>query len=139
MLLLDTHTWLWSAEGDVRRIGRRTRRSLGRAEARGEVRVSPVSIFELTTLQAAGRVRLSTPAEQWIREAIEAGDLRIAALTPAMALDAGYIPRDLLPDPLDRLLVATARQLGATLLTADSRILDYAQETANVKAQNATV
>ena len=39
------------------------------------------------------------------------------------ALEAGGIRT--VPDPIDRLLIATARQADATLVTADRRILDY--------------
>ncbi len=39
--------------------------------------------------------------------------------------------------PLDRLLVATARHLGAVFLTADTRILDYARATGNVRVHDA--
>ena len=46
--------------------------------------------------------------------------------SPAIALDAGAVPRTALADPLHRLLVATARQNDATLVTCDERILDYA-------------
>jgi PIN domain nuclease of toxin-antitoxin system len=42
-------------------------------------------------------------------------------------VDAGYIPRTALADPMDRLLVATARQLDATFVTADRAILTYAR------------
>ena len=54
-----------------------------------------------------------------------------------MALDAGDIPRDALADPLDRLLLATARQLDATLLTGDEQIVDYARRTSNVRVFDA--
>ena len=128
MLLLDTHVWLWSAEGDVRRVGRRARQLLARAEAREAIRVSPVTIFELTALHTVGRVRLARSLEQWVRD---------AELTPVIALDAGSIPRAALADPLDRLLVATARHLDAVLLTADARILQYAARTGAVRVQDA--
>ncbi len=137
MLLLDTHVWLWSVDGDVRRIGRRTRQALLRAEARESIRISPASLFELTALHTLGRVRLARPLEQWIDEALEAAGVRIAELSPAVTIDAGYIPRDALGDPLDRLLVATARRLDATLLTSDARILSYAAATRNVQVQDA--
>ena len=137
MLLLDTHVWLWSVDGDARKIGRRTRQSLLRAESREAIRISPASLFELTALHALGRVRLSRPVEQWIDEALEAAGVRIAELSPAIAIDAGAIPRDALADPLDRLLVATARRLDATFLTSDVRILDYAAATRNVQVQDA--
>ena len=39
-------------------------------------------------------------------------------------------------DPLDRLIVATARELGATLLSADSAILEYAAHSGNVRVQD---
>ena len=64
--------------------------------------------------------------DQWIREALDLPGTRLAPLTGAMAIHAGYIPRTALPDPLDRLLVATARQLDATFVTSDARILEYA-------------
>src|SRR5688572_10414515 len=129
LLLLDTRTWIWVVEGDTRQIGRVARQAVGRAEASGRVRVSPVSFFEITALCTSGRLRLSMPSHAWLSEAISAAAIRVAELTPAVAMDAGAIPREALAVPMDRLLVASARQLGATLLTADARILTYARET----------
>ncbi len=136
MLLLDTHTWIWSVEDDSRRLGRRTRQLIARADTQDRLRVSPVSMFEVMALHTAGRLRLSTPVEQWIKDALNAGP-RVADLTPAIAVDAGAIPRTAVADPLDRLLVATARQLGATLVTRDTPILDYASKTYNVRVHDA--
>jgi PIN domain nuclease of toxin-antitoxin system len=137
VLLLDTHAWVWIVEGHGRRIGRRARQLLGRAEMHDEVRVSPASIFEVTTLYTSGRLSLARPVEQWMRAALSAPGVRLAELTPTIAIDAGAIPRATLPDPLDRMLVATARQLDATLLTGDGRILDYASTTAAVRVYDA--
>jgi PIN domain nuclease of toxin-antitoxin system len=136
MLLLDTHVWLWSAHGDARRVGRRSRQLLLRAEAQEGIRVSAVTLFELTALHTLGRVRLARPVEQWVRDSLDAAGVRLAELTPAIAMDAGSIPRAALADPLDRLLVATARHLDAVLLTADARILEYASDTGNVRVHN---
>jgi PIN domain nuclease of toxin-antitoxin system len=137
VLLLDTHVWLWSAEGDVRRVGRRARQLLARAEAREAIRVSPVAIFELTALHTLGRVRLARSLEQWVRDSLDDAGVRVAELTPVIALDAGSIPRAALADPLDRLLVATARHLDAVFLTADARILEYGAKTGAVRVQDA--
>jgi PIN domain nuclease of toxin-antitoxin system len=138
MLLLDTHTWVWSVEGDVKRIGRRARRRLEEAAARNQIRVSPASIFEVAALCLAGRLRVAQSAEQWINDAMTAPGLRVAELTVATAIDAGQIPRTALADPLDRLLVATARRLDATFLTADGQILAYAAETGSVRVADAS-
>jgi PIN domain nuclease of toxin-antitoxin system len=139
LLVLDTHVWVWSVEGDVRRIGRRARHLLSQAEAQDAIRVSPATIFEVTALHTAGRLRLARPPEQWIRDALDVGGIRLAPLSPAIAIDAGHIPRRALADPLDRLLVATARQLDATFLTRDTPILDYASKTGHVRVHDAGV
>ena len=101
------------------------------------MRISPASIFEVAALHTLGRLRLARPVESWIREALEVTGLRVAPLSPDVAIDAGLIPRTALPDPLDRLLVATARETQATILTADERILTYAAETSDVRAHDA--
>jgi len=139
LLLLDTHVWVWAVEGNVRRIGRRTRQLVARAGSQDAVRISPATVFELTALHTAGRLRLTRPIDQWVRDALEGAGVRVAALSPAIALDAGQIPRAALGDPLDRLLVATARQVNATFLTSDTRILEYAAHTGNVRAHDARV
>jgi PIN domain nuclease of toxin-antitoxin system len=137
VVLLDTHAWIWSIEGDTRRIGRRARTLLTRAEGQDRIRVSAVSLFEIMALATGGRLRLSRPAEGWIRDSLGTAGVRLAELTPAIAIDAGAIPRSALADPLDRLLVATARQLEATFLTSDAQILAYAAATRNVRVHDA--
>ena len=87
-------------------------------------------------LYTAGRLRLALPAEHWIDSSLARTGVRLTDLTREVAVDAGFIPRAALPDPLDRLLVATARQLEATFLTADSAVLRYASQTRNVRVHD---
>ena len=136
-MLLDTHAWVWTAEGDVRRIGRRARRLIAQAEARQAIRISPATLFEIVALHTAGRLRLSRPPHQWLRDSLGLPGVRLADLGPAVAIDAGHIPRAALPDPLDRLLVATARQLDAKFVTADRGILQYAAKAGDVRVHDA--
>jgi PIN domain nuclease of toxin-antitoxin system len=126
MFLLDTHVWIWTLEMETGRIGRRTRRAIDRWAAQDALRVSTVSIFEVSALHAAGRLRLSRPLEQWIHAALDPVGIRLAPLSLGAAVDAGTIGRKVLPDPLDRLIAATARQTEATLVTRDAAILEYA-------------
>jgi len=138
LLLLDTHAWIWSVAGDTRRVGRRARQLIACAEAQDAIRISSATVFEVAALHTAGRLSLARPPEQWVREALGVAGIRLAPLSADIALDAGIIPRTALADPLDRLLVATARQLDATFLTADARILDFAAATRNVRVHDAS-
>ena len=137
MLLLDTHVWIWILAGDARRIGRRARSLLTRAESRDALRISPVTLFEVMALHAAGRLQLTHPPDEWIRQAIASAPVRIAELSPSIAIDAGRIPRDVLADPMDRLLVATAAKMEATMLSADARILQYGLRTRTLRTADA--
>ena len=136
MILLDTHVWLWTVTGETRRVGRKTRQLLARASQHDAIRISTMSVFEVAALQTLGRLRLAAPVESWIREALDVVGGRVAMPSPVMATDAGLIPREALGDPIDRLLVATARALEATLVTADRRILQFGKSAA-VRAHDA--
>jgi PIN domain nuclease of toxin-antitoxin system len=138
VLLLDTHVWVWSVGGDERRIGPRTRRLLARVQSADALRVSPVTLFEVSALHTQGRLRFTRPLEQWLRESMEAPGVRMAECSPAIAIDAGTIPRTALADPLDRLLVSTARQLDATFVTAYAQILAYAASRRDVRVHDGT-
>ena len=137
MLLLDTHVWIWILAGDARRIGRRARALLSRAESGDALRISPVTLFEVMALHAAGRLQLTRPPDEWIRQAMASGPVRIAELSPSIAIDAGRIPRAVLADPMDRLLAATAAEMEATLLTADTRLLHYGLRTRTLRTADA--
>jgi PIN domain nuclease of toxin-antitoxin system len=82
--------------------------------------LSPVSVWELILLVEKRRLALDRDVGEWATQA--ASMLKEAPLTFEMVLEAARfnLPHD---DPADRLLVATARVLGLTLVTADARLL----------------
>jgi PIN domain nuclease of toxin-antitoxin system len=135
-VLLDTHVWIWAAAGEAR-IGPRTRRLLNREAAAGRVYVSAISAFEITALCSAGRLVLNQPAERWIRDSIEKGNLRLLDLDTDVAMDAGAIGATAVPDPIDRLLVAAARDAEVPLVTRDRRLLDFASRARFVRVHDA--
>jgi PIN domain nuclease of toxin-antitoxin system len=82
------------------------------------------------------RLRLTCTPEQWTRDYLTLTGVRIVEFSAALAVDAGAIPHTALSDPLDRLLVATARQNDATFVTCDHRIVDYATSRQLVKVHD---
>jgi PIN domain nuclease of toxin-antitoxin system len=119
-----------------RRLGPKTRRLLARRSGAGDV-VSAISAFEIAALHTAGRLKFNQPAERWIRESIERGRLRVLEVSTAIATDAGAVASDALPDPVDRLLVATARAHGLPLVTRDKAVIEYARRTRLVRIVDA--
>jgi PIN domain nuclease of toxin-antitoxin system len=123
--------------GAERRLGPKTRRRLARTAAPPGLNVSAVSAFEISALNTAGRLLFTQPVDRWIRESIAAAALRVLDLESGIAVDAGLIPAAALADPIDRLLVATAREYQLPLVTCDRRVLDYAARTRLVRVVDA--
>jgi PIN domain nuclease of toxin-antitoxin system len=115
-LLLDTHIWLWAIQ-DSKRLGKRLLREL-KNEA-NELWLSPISTWEVLTLNFKGRVRLHGDLADWLAQAT--AGTREAPLTHEIALAARLL--SLHQDPADRILAATAQVLDLTLATADERLL----------------
>lgn len=126
--LLDTHVVLWWL-GDQRHLSRKQRQVLESASADLPLLVSDISLWEIATLHSLGRIRLSIPLREWLNKAVAPPLVRRQGISPAIAAEVAALPESFHRDPADRILVATARVLGATLLTQDRRIIDAALTT----------
>lgn len=126
-ILLDTHVWVWLMLGD-NRLGSANRRILEKAVPDGRLRVSVISVWEVAMLEAKGRLTLAADCESWVREALAAPGVRLAELTPHIAISSTRLPGVFHGDSADRILIATARESEAAFLTADQAILQYGSE-----------
>ncbi len=124
-VLLDTHVWVWLMEG---RAGLRSEavELMERAGEESFLRVSVISAWEVGMLEARGRLRFDIPCEDWVEQAFGLPGLSLMPLTPLICVRSSRLPGVFHGDPADRLIVATARELGAVLLTRDDPILQYA-------------
>jgi PIN domain nuclease of toxin-antitoxin system len=127
-LLLDTHVWVWYVENDADRFSRRIEPRVERAVRSGLLSVSAISIWELALLESRRRLELSLEIRTWVRQALSFPGVRLRGLSPSVAIDSTRLPGEPHPDPADRILIATARQLGAAIVTCDERILRYARD-----------
>jgi PIN domain nuclease of toxin-antitoxin system len=125
LLLLDTHVWVWVLGGADQALGERFRAAILDASQSGRVRVAAISVWEVAMLESKGRLRLSMSIEEWIRRGLAAPGVQLAQLSPEIAIESTRLPGEPHGDPADRLLIATARTLGATLATCDREILRY--------------
>lgn len=123
--LLDTHVLIWWLDGPDR-LSAAQRRVVGTASRTSPLLLSDISLWEVATLHGLGRIRLTFPLREWLEKAAAPPLVRRYGISPAIAAELATLPDSFHRDPADRILVATARVLGATLLTQDRRILDAA-------------
>ena len=121
-LLLDTHVWVWAVE-DTRQLGRKTRSLL--QDVNCERYVSAVSALEIARLVWSGDIVLQITLDEWIDKTLT--DLRadLLPVTGRIAVESYRLPEPFQRDPADRQIVACARLLELTVVTADERILNW--------------
>ena len=125
LILLDTHTLIWMDQ-DSALLGTSARRLIEAAWREGLVAVSAISFWESAMLLQRQRISLPVSLETWRADMIEAG-IKEIALDGKIMLRSTQLS-GLHRDPADRFIVATALQHSATLITADSKILNWDDE-----------
>jgi PIN domain nuclease of toxin-antitoxin system len=120
-VLLDTHTLVWLVNGDTQ-LSLRAQRAIADAS---RLWVSAITPWEIAMWVAKGRLALSKDVLEWVDDVLALPGITLAPIDPAIAVASTRLPGELHGDPADRLIVATARHLGATLVTADDKLLTY--------------
>lgn len=120
MLLLDTCALIFDAL-TPKRLSARTRALVDHEAEAGALAISDISLWEVAMLVERGRLDPGTDAASFCRLAISARALTVLPITVEIAARTAALA--LHGDPADRLIVATAIEHRATLVTTDQRLL----------------
>ncbi|MGA2577411.1 MAG: type II toxin-antitoxin system VapC family toxin [Bryobacteraceae bacterium] len=127
-ILLDTHCWVWSQFGYEHEFSPLGLSMFRQAASGGKLLLSVISVWELALLESKRRLHLHMDCLEWVRRALETPGLSLVPLIPEISVESTRLPGNLRADPADRILVATARNLGARLMTRDQALLDYGRK-----------
>ena len=111
-VLLDTHAWIWSLM-DSARLGGGAKTGILDADA---VHVSPISVYEVVRKARLGKWPEIVPH---LDALLNEGQTVSAPFTRAVAARAGALDWAH-RDPFDRLIAATAIEMGWTLISRDT-------------------
>ena len=128
-LLLDTNAIVYLATGAPMRPDAIDR--IAAAAGQALLLVSPISAWEIGNVSRPKNSRRSIDflpdPTTWFRTFMTAHGVVLTPFSPEIGIAAAYLPEGLHGDPADRLLTATARALGAAMVTRDRDILAYAE------------
>jgi PIN domain nuclease of toxin-antitoxin system len=126
-LLLDTHAAIWVVEDQP--LASKAVEAIDTAHRSDhDVFVSAIAAWEIGLLISRNRIGLSTRPELWFQGLLTMPGIKLVDLSPQILIASSFLPGKPPRDPADRIIIATARDLGATLITRDGLILRYAEE-----------
>jgi PIN domain nuclease of toxin-antitoxin system len=120
-VLLDTHVWIWMSVQNRKKLSINAVKTI---QSAGQQWLSAISCWELAKLVEKKRIGFSIPTITWIRRSLSENGIRIADLSPEIAVESTQLD-GFHSDPADQIIVATSRVLGMPLLTSDRKILSY--------------
>lgn len=121
MIVLDTHAFLWWRDENPQLSAT----ALTAIEGADRIGVPTACCLEISTLDRRGRITLAGGATKWIRAALADPRVEELPLTAEIAIAAGDLPESFPGDPVDRVIYATSRATGSSLVTRDRRITDH--------------
>lgn len=90
--------------------------------------ISPIAAWEVGMMAGKGRFRSSLTPERWFEALCTLPGVALCPLTAEVLMGSWFLPGVLNRDPADRILAATAREYGYTVMTRDRALLAYGEE-----------
>ena len=126
-LLLDTCAAIWIVNNEWMRDVAVA--AMDEASDRGDfVFVSPITGWEIGLLASRGRFKARLTPQRWLQHLLGTPNIRLAEMPSALLLESSHLPGSPPRDPADRIIAATAREYGFTVMTRDSGLLAYASQ-----------
>jgi len=124
MIVLDTHAWVWFVS-NPELLSKKAKRTIERAVVDNNVFISSISAWEVALLTSKKRLLLSMEVADWIKKSEMLPFVNFIPVDNSIAVKSVNLPQPFHRDPADRIIIATAISLGASLITKDERILKY--------------
>ena len=124
MIVLDTHVWLWwiSEPGS---LSSRARKVVEKAVSEKRLFISSISTWEVAMLVEKGRLELTMDVHDWIARSEALPFIQFVPVTNSIAVKSVYLRGEFHSDPADRIIIATALQLGSSVVTKDDKMHAY--------------
>ncbi len=124
--ILDTHVLLWLLL-QPEEISEDKKKLINTSQENGELLISSISLWEIAMLKFKRRINIYEQIQDFLESITSAEGLSACEISPEVAAESVQLMDDFHGDPADRIIVATTKTYGATLLTRDKKILSWSK------------
>jgi PIN domain nuclease of toxin-antitoxin system len=124
VILLDTHALIWFLTSPEK-LSVVANRAIEKDYGSTPILISSISIWETCYLVQKGTIKFTVPIGDWVTQLSQKSSFQFVPIDNTISYQSTSLPGVFHKDPADRFIVATARHLGATLITKDVKIRRY--------------
>jgi PIN domain nuclease of toxin-antitoxin system len=126
--LLDTHVWFWLLGATEKTLDATSRELLETASQQRRLFLSAISVWEAAQKARGNKPPITVRVEDLLAASVDDGSIQLLPLSVEVLIGSHRLPGEIHGDPADRMLVATARLQGLTLVTHDTGLRQYAKQ-----------
>lgn len=124
MIILDTNALIWWTTAPEK-LSRKAFEAVEQANSETGILVSSISVWEVYLLVKKDKLRLSLDIDQWLQKVESLPSIQFVPMDNRIAVQSVDLPEFASKDPADRIIIATALQYGAMIVSSDKKILKY--------------
>ncbi|WP_207162395.1 type II toxin-antitoxin system VapC family toxin [Thiocapsa imhoffii] len=131
VILLDTHIWVRWVDPSANPLSPGLVETIEKAD---QLAVSAITCWEVAWLVRRGRLELKLTLNDWLDQALAGSDVICLPIDRPIAVRAAGLPEHH-RDPADRLIIATAMERQARLISLDGAFAAYFQSPGTLISQ----
>ena len=124
-LVLDSHVFLWSAL-EPSNLSKAAKKDITIAQENNQLLLSSISLWEIAVLSSEKRLHVYEPIKDFLVSILNINGLIIKDISAEIAAESVLLADNFHWNPASRLIVATTKVIGGTLVTRDEEILKWA-------------
>lgn len=126
MIVLDTHILIWWVNSP-QKLSKKAKKAIDEEKSKNGILISSISTLEIYLLIRKGKLELTNYPDAWLERIESLPYVHFVPMDNQIAVSSVKLPDFTHKDPADRIIIATALNIGAQLVTSDKKILDYSK------------
>ena len=124
-IVLDTHILIWSLI-EPNKLSSSVKEIITAAQNSDNLYIATITLWEIAMLIQKQRISVFKRTSDFLNSITNLDGLSLIQVNANIAAESVALPGTFIGDPADCLIISSTREIGATLITKDQKILEWA-------------